>query len=346
MEIDQRLLFYKPISIILDFDWDTSSYDERVQLRHNYVQEQKKKNPNYVGWDFPEHFSSFFGGGKNKHAETVVDFSRLVSTTGRLISTGRKNLITTIGYSNGKGYLGFDIKTKSKIKRLKAHRVVACTFIPIPDHLNEFKEKLVVNHKNDNGCCNWQSNLEWVTQQENVTKAIETGAKDSTYFKCTVKLPGKLFGKQYYFYQNPGLKAYGFVNSEVYKSINTGKLYVHCLWEIETKQNAENKTLGIPLDELAIIRDPKNGRSNAKGAVGTIMSEGPCKGERFVIYGKKQLKMFGFHEGMVSECVKGKIKYHRGCVWEYVSRKEGSKFQQGLTKSQKEHIFPQEKRNI
>ena len=58
MNIDKRLLAYKPISITLNFDWDKMSYDERVLARHNYIEEQKKKDPNYVGYDFLEHFSS------------------------------------------------------------------------------------------------------------------------------------------------------------------------------------------------------------------------------------------------------------------------------------------------
>lgn len=58
MDIDERLLAYKPISVTLNFDWDKMSYDERVLARHNYIEEQKKKDPNYVGYDFLEHFSS------------------------------------------------------------------------------------------------------------------------------------------------------------------------------------------------------------------------------------------------------------------------------------------------
>ena len=52
MNIDERLLAYKPISVTLNFDWENTTYDERVQMRHDYIEEQKKKDPNYVGWDF------------------------------------------------------------------------------------------------------------------------------------------------------------------------------------------------------------------------------------------------------------------------------------------------------
>jgi hypothetical protein len=31
MKIDERLLAYKPISVTLNFDWENTTYDERVQ---------------------------------------------------------------------------------------------------------------------------------------------------------------------------------------------------------------------------------------------------------------------------------------------------------------------------
>ena len=42
MNIDERLLAYKPISVTLNFDWENTTYDERVQMRHDYIEEQKK----------------------------------------------------------------------------------------------------------------------------------------------------------------------------------------------------------------------------------------------------------------------------------------------------------------
>ncbi|UOX39629.1 putative HNH homing endonuclease [Aeromonas phage ZPAH34] len=344
MKIDERLLFYKPISIVLNFDWDILTYDQRVQLRHEYIEKQRKKNPNYVGWDFPEHFGSKYGGGKNKESKTIVDFSKLISTSGRLISSGRKDLSVTIGYNNGKGYLAVDLKTKNGFERFKAHRVVACTFIPIPKHLKSFKKKLVVNHKNDNKTHNLKSNLEWVTQKENILKAIGSGVKKSTYFKCIVKLPGPLFEKEYYFYQIPSLRKYGFNNGEVYDAINTGNLYLNCLWEKVDAEEVQNKELGISNKDLKILRDPSNGRSNVLATVGTIISEGPCKNQQFVLYGSKELEKYGFSPSGIADNINKKIRFHKGCIWTRVSKEEGSKYPNGLTDEQKQHLFSKEKK--
>lgn len=79
--IDERLLAYKPISVTLNFDWENTTYDERVQMRHDYIEEQKKLDPNYVGWDFPELVSSKHGG-ITKNITYYRDFSRVVNTLG------------------------------------------------------------------------------------------------------------------------------------------------------------------------------------------------------------------------------------------------------------------------
>lgn len=49
------------------------------------------------------------------------------------------------------------------------HRMVALAFIPNPDDLPE------VNHKDGDGLNNCVDNLEWVTRQENMKQAWETG---------------------------------------------------------------------------------------------------------------------------------------------------------------------------
>ena len=66
---------------------------------------------------------------------------------------------------NGKGYLRVSIGKKLQF----VHRLVAEKYIPNP----EGKEQ--VNHKDGNKLNNSADNLEWVTNQENRTHAVETG---------------------------------------------------------------------------------------------------------------------------------------------------------------------------
>ena len=335
MNIDERLLAYKPISVILNFDWDKMSYDERVLARHNYIEEQKKKDPNYVGYDFIEHFSTERGG--HKPSEYLIVHTRLVSTIGQIFSVSNRGLWITFG-TGVNGYKDICING-SKNKRLKAHRIVACTFIPIPEHLKENRYKLVVNHKNDIKSCNLRSNLEWCTNQENATKAVDTGAISSTPFKFTITRPGEYLGKEYYFTSKYSLKAHGFSQANIHNAINNNKIHLCGMWERITKEELKNKQLGMNKDVIEYIRDPKYGKANATGWVGTIISDGPCKGEKFVLYGRNQLNKYGLEHSHIGDYIKGKRKSYKSCTWERMTREEAVNIPIGLTEQQMEHIL-------
>ena len=336
-EIDERLLAYKPISVTLNFDWDKMSYDERVLARHNYIEEQKKKDPNYVGYDFLEHFSSLHAGGCEKSVHTT-NFGRLVNTLGQVIKIYRNKVHVGFGW-NEKGYKVIELHKNNKCMTLKMHRVVACTFIPIPDRLKEFSDNLVVNHKNDKRSNNFRSNLEWCTQGENSIKAVETGAIASSPFKFTITRPGDYFGKEYYFTSRSSLKDFGFSHSCVYDFINNNTRYLCGTWEIIPKEELIGKPIGMDKNTIDYIKDPKYGGNRASGWVGTIVTEGPCKGEQFVLYGKKQLEQFGFEPHRISDCTIGRLPHHKNCTWVKITLLEAVDIPIGLTEAQKEHIF-------
>ena len=338
MNIDERLLAYKPISITLNFDWDNTTYDERVQMRHDYIEEQKKKDLNYVGYDFPEYFNDFTTLTLNKPNVVVTDFSKLVNTLGQfLFIKDGKIYISLVTPTPGKYKLNW-LLIGNKRMQVRTHRVIACTFIPIPEHLKEQRTKIVVNHKNDIKTCNLRSNLEWCTRGENNIKALNTGSRVSCSFKYTVNLPGRLFGKEYYFLNRKDLVEHGFEESFLYSIVNS-KNYLHGRFETISKEQIKDKPIGIPKEVIDELRNPKYGRPDSSATVGTIISEGPCKGEKFVIYGPPEIKKYGFSDNSIYNFIRGNTVQYKGCTWEKLDRNETVDIPIGLTEAQKEHIF-------
>lgn len=72
-----------------------------------------------------------------------------------------------------KGYLSVDLVKQGLRKSVVVHRLVALTFID-----NKHK-KPQVNHKDGNKLNNHLSNLEWVTNKENIQHAFKLGLKES-----------------------------------------------------------------------------------------------------------------------------------------------------------------------
>lgn len=71
--------------------------------------------------------------------------------------------------SNVKGYCHVVLDACGKVKNISVHRLVARAFIPNPDN------KPQVNHIDGNKKNNHVDNLEWVTGEENIQHAFDTG---------------------------------------------------------------------------------------------------------------------------------------------------------------------------
>jgi|GEM_PF-670828 len=93
-----------------------------------------------------------------------------ISNTGVVINVKNQ---TIQGAVTNAGYLMINIYgLKEKPYKRSIHRLVAEAFIPNPEN------KPFVNHKNGIKTCNWVGNLEWVTIQENMQHAVDTGLLD------------------------------------------------------------------------------------------------------------------------------------------------------------------------
>lgn len=105
----------------------------------------------------------------------------IVSTHGRLFNTKTHKYmkLSSIGYN--KRYVVFLIKSNvsSEFDRLVgAHRLVGESFIKIPRKYSDkglTRNDLVINHIDGYKWHNLYTNLEWITQVENMKHAIETG---------------------------------------------------------------------------------------------------------------------------------------------------------------------------
>lgn len=96
-----------------------------------------------------------------------------ISNFGRLKSFKRGKPKILIPLGNTKGYLCYSLYRDGSAKKFLAHVLVAQNFIPNPDN------KPQINHRDGNKLNNHVSNLEWVTQSENMRHAVNSALIDS-----------------------------------------------------------------------------------------------------------------------------------------------------------------------
>lgn len=92
-----------------------------------------------------------------------------ISNFGRVCSLRRKNPLTMKTFINNSGYECVIFRVNGRSKTHTVHRLVAREFC------EGYSEDLVVNHKDANKLNNHFTNLEWVTQKENIHDMIKRG---------------------------------------------------------------------------------------------------------------------------------------------------------------------------
>lgn len=105
-----------------------------------------------------------------------------ISSCGRVRRNGTKYLSGSI---NNRGYLRYDLCLNGKRIVKSAHRLVADTFIPNPDR------KPFINHIDGDRTNNNVANLEWVTNQENLSHAYSVLGRRPRNMKQVVCLETK-----------------------------------------------------------------------------------------------------------------------------------------------------------
>lgn len=95
----------------------------------------------------------------------------LVSRDGRIKSLKANRPVILKPRINHDGYVWYILQINKKPHSLRAHRIVAETFIPNPEN------KSTVNHKDGNKKNNCVENLEWATREEQMQHAYQHALK-------------------------------------------------------------------------------------------------------------------------------------------------------------------------
>lgn len=91
----------------------------------------------------------------------------LISNNGNLYSIKNKKMLKKTITKNGYEQICVSLGSRKMTKVIKIHIAVAENFV------NGYKDGLIVNHKDGNKINNNYTNLEWITQKENVKHAVE-----------------------------------------------------------------------------------------------------------------------------------------------------------------------------
>lgn len=349
--INVTLSYFKPISDQLQFKSDMS-YQDRVKTRYDYVQEQLKIDSNYEGWDYIDYWN--YSPKSKEPGELITSKTALISTRGNLV----KYKFNTSGVTLTKGYMS-DRYLKStfrdvneKAHKVFIHRVVACTFLPKDDKLNDIPYSvLIANHESNHKLINTTTNLKWMTQQDNIEHAIKHGAfyftnkEDLKPIVGKYIIPGKWFGTEFYIVGKRELIDAGFNNDSVYKAAKKGIQSAHgCEWNYVELSEIGDSLSGKDSIDTELLDLMTNDRSKSsrltKPILATIVKEGEFKGQQFVIYGRKKLVELGFDQGHVSRVCNGKasLKSHKGCKWEYIEQDLSDDYQRDPTEEQLKYL--------
>lgn len=116
------------LSDILDIDYETTTLEERVRIRREYID----THPDEVHWEFMEYIPGKAYTRENNVAPPWRTKSIVVSTDGEVGKINLTGEVFTRGGPSG-GYYKFTCKFEGPQEHITIHRAMATTFIPIPE---------------------------------------------------------------------------------------------------------------------------------------------------------------------------------------------------------------------
>lgn len=334
-----------PISTILGIDYETTSYDQRVRLRNDYLSEKIKNDPKFECWDYAEYI--YYGEGFSQ--EPVISKGHLISNKGRMLFlNSRRNKEISLGYRRESGYLSTTFVINKHIHNFSVHRVVASTFIPKPEKLKELPLNLLtVNHDDGVKHHNGVNNLEWMTSSENSIHALENnlyGEDKNSYsnsiFLAEYIIDDKLKGTKFIVRGMNELKSYGLSRSQLTSAIlGISDSALGCRWSMisEEEANGYSEIPGFIKDKIMTDRvylDP-----NMTPLEVTVVKECALKGHKFYLCGRRESDNVGFNIGRIWLLCNGLDSTHKGCTFKKISREETVKLPRGLSETQKKILF-------
>lgn len=165
-----------------------------------------------------------FSWVKGRHGITII------SNFGRVFSLAKNGSPKELSQYIFRGYKHVSFCTGPKIHPHKIHRLVALHFV------QGYQEGLTVNHKDMNKLNNHHSNLEWVTNAENVKHGWRNGA----FVNCGPKKPvvgtDCETGKKIYLKSMTDGEKFGFRRRGISQCVNgASPKYKGYSWELNSR---------------------------------------------------------------------------------------------------------------
>lgn len=222
-----------------------------------------------------------------------IDFSERyqISNIGRFKSlnyrnTGKTKILNLSVDDNG--YFFVVLQKNKKRKQISIHRLVALTFIPIPEHLKDIPiEKLDVGHLKtlpnglEDKTANEVWNLAWMTRKEN----MNYGTLSKRRSEAHKGEKNGMFGKHH-------------TEETIKKMSNTLKGHKH---SEESRQKTSNKLMNRKDLSKSVLQIDKN--------TNEVIDEFPSIMEI--------QRKFKYLQGNISACCRGERKTAYGYIWKY-----------------------------